>query len=232
MAACAKWPSARSRSCACSGVAPFCGGEPGARAVQAQQRDVDVGGDDELHAAQPVAQLPQPGEVVGGHLTERPAAGAEDVRRSRQPESAGQPDQGTRAGVVRRGAAEPDDDPSRSRVEGGGEQLPHPAARGAGGVAQLVRDQREADGLRGLDVRGRAHEQDHGRDGRADRRRRRSPGRAHRRAPTAAWRRSRGRRPRAGTRSPRRAVPSCATLRRWSRRPRRPSGSSRSCRGR
>ena len=209
VAACAKWPSARSRSCACSGVAPFWAANPALAPCRPEQRDVDVGGDDELDAAQPVAQLAQPGEVVGGHAdraSRRPRRGRPPVR---HPERRA-PDQSTRAGVVRRRAAEPDDDPSRPASRAAASSSPTPrlvvrvGSRGPPGPA--ARPTACADSTYAVvptsttsTAGARASPTGDG-DGHRDELT------AEQRA--AECRRSRGRRRRAAARSPRRAAPS------------------------
>ena len=235
MAACAKCPSARSRSCACSRRRTLLRREPGARAVQARAagRRRRWRRRARRRAAGRAARAAR-ARSSGGHLAERPAA----ARRGRPPVPAGRARGRARPGHPRprrssrsrRARRRPAAHPRRSAAAS---SSPTPRLEVRVGVAPLVRDQRR--GRRPAPTRRRPSSPRAGPP----------PGRARRPATSTVTGTSsppsadvQGRDEagaavgeRAG-RSPRRAAPPCARPRRWSRRPRRPSGSSRSCRGR
>ena len=208
--------------------------EPGGRALQPEQRHVDVGRDDELDAAQPVAQRAQPGEVVGGRPRRAPRRRAS----SRSPGPSRPSARPARRARPRRRRSSPT---RRGRRRRAGRPAPIAAASSSPtprldvrvGSRRLGRHQRQADGVRRLDVGG-ASRRAAARPGPARRAATsRSPARARRRARRAASRRSPGRRRTAGTWSPRRAARSRRQRAGDARRPpRRPSGWSRSCPGR
>ena len=133
--------------------------EPGARAVQAEQRDVDVGRGDELDAAQPVAQLAQARQVVGGHRRR-----ARRHRASSASAGPGEPERRARARRAhpRRRRSSPS---RRARRRPGGHPRRAAAASSSptprlvvrrGVAAASAGDERQPDRLRRLDVGGRA----------------------------------------------------------------------------
>lgn len=121
-------------------------GEPGARAVQAQEGHVHVHCGHEVDGGHASPQRSEPVEVVSRGRAEAAAAAPQHGRRQSEAR------EHARAAVVGRGAAQPDDDACRPEVEGRREQLAQAERRRARGVEAVGRDEVQAEGLRGLDV--------------------------------------------------------------------------------
>ena len=117
--------------------------------MEAEQGEVDVGGDDQLDPAEPLACRDQPLQPVVGEVGQPGASPGERLRGA-------DPQRGQHPGapVVDTAAADAHDETARRLGQRRLEQLPHAVRAGPGGVALRLGQQVQPAGLGRLDVDG------------------------------------------------------------------------------